>query len=212
MKKTINDPEELRLTHRQQILLRAGREFSSVLTEQQLRHMEVEKRVLGQVDPTTNEPCTDIYSVTDDGELTYMFAVHTVARHWYFHCYLHRTQAQYNRHLKKRTKRRLYGCVIPHISATQTEGLVADIHLIGEGLSEMTVVHEVIHAAGHWSRNLKILEAKKLSAPYSGRLIVREELQCRTVESATLQILNRVRGFGFRCIPLIETDLYCHAA
>lgn len=201
------------LSYRQQIELRAGRKLSVVLSEHQQRHLAWRKRLLGEVDPATGEPSANLYAVTEDGEQTFMFTVSTAAPLWYLHCYIHRNHEQFNRHNKTRSKRRLHGCVVPRrIDDAQKEGLLADIHLIADELNEMVVVHEAIHAAGYLARSLTTLEAKALAARHvmgsPSAVVWREEIQCRTVEIATRQILTALRSLHLPCISLIDADIY----
>lgn len=202
-----------RLSHEQQLALRVGQPLASVLTEQQQRHLAWRKRLLGEVRPETGAPSAYLFSVTEDGEQTLMFKVTTAAPQWYWHCYIHRNHEQFNRYNKSRSKRRLYGCFTPRrIDGSQNGGLLADIHLMADGLSELVVVHEAIHAAGYLARSLTTLEAKALAAPYvmgsQSALAWREEIQCRTVEYTCKQIVFALRSFGIHCTPLIDSEIF----
>jgi len=207
----MNKPNPTLLTRQQQINLRAGHHVDTVLDETQKRHLAWRKRLLGEVLPEFNAPSAYLYALHDDGALTLMFPVKTLAPQWCFHCYVHPDNVHYKSHVKSRSKQLLAGCVSPRKRHDQNDGLLADIHLIADHISELVLVHELIHAAGYLSRVLLTLEAKALAAPFcqssQSALMWREEIQCRTVEFAIKQILPTLRALEIPCERLRYAEL-----
>jgi hypothetical protein len=199
------------LTRSQQIAIIAGQNLDMILTDAQKRHLQWRKKVLGELSPETAAPTALLYAVHKDGSLTYMFHAVTFVPRWYVHGYIHQTFEHLRRHFKSRSERDISGCMICKHPKPGKEGLLAEIHLVAEGLSELTVVHEAVHAAGYLSRILDATEAKKLAAPYlSGTrssLVWREEIQCRTVEVLTKQIVMTLHALGIPCISLREAQI-----
>jgi hypothetical protein len=194
------------LTNNQQTRLIAGKSMDLVLTDKQKQYLQWRKKVPGELSPETQAPGFYLHAVNQDGSLTFQFKVKTIAPQWYVHIYVHPTGLHFHKHLKSRSNETVLGCLICNVKAHQKEGLMADIHLCAEDLSELTVIHETVHAGGYLSRILDIKDAKTIAAPYiqdtSNLLKCREEIQCRTVEFLSRQIVMVLHTLNISCIPL----------
>ncbi|MBK1620346.1 hypothetical protein CKO42_18255 [Lamprobacter modestohalophilus] len=197
--------------HEQQIALLAGETPERLLDARQQRHLNWRKRLLGVVDTETGAPSGRVFSIALDGALTLMFQVKSLSPQWYFHCYLHRDSQQFMRFNRSRSKQVFYGCVMPRNASNQRSGLLADIHLIREGLTELTIVHESVHAAAHLAFVLGVADAKALAAPYmcgsESARVWREEIQCRTVELCCKQILLNLRALSVEAVPMVDASI-----
>ncbi|MDI1277279.1 hypothetical protein [Methylobacter sp.] len=204
---------EPRLTHRQQVDLMTGKSIEWVLNDKQKRHLQWRKKVLGELSLETNAPSFYLYALHEDGCLTYQFKLKTLSPLWYAHTYLHPTRAHFHKHNKSQSKEMIFGCVLCKVKPNQKEGLLADIHLLADGLSELTIIHEAVHAAAYLSRVIDNQEAKTLAAPYvrwshnDNNLMCREEIQCRTVEFLSKQIVMHLRALGVLCVPIHDADI-----
>lgn len=181
---------EPRLTRQQQVELVSGKPMADVLTEPQKRHMQWRKKVKGEVSAETDTPSFYLFAVNDDGRLTYQFKVKTLSPKWYVHVYVHSTWEHFKKHHKTRSDRMISGAMFCKVNSLKTGGLLADIHFLADGLSELTVIHESVHAAAYLTRILSDQEAKELAVPYlygdrHNLMRCKEEIQCRTVEFLT---------------------------
>lgn len=105
----------------------------------------------------------------------------------------------------------LYGATWLTDFDDQNEGVLAEIHLVADGLSELTIIHEAVHAGANLARAVTPLDAKKLAASLThsqSAIMWREELQCRTVEIVTLAILAKLKHLNIPCQPLRESRIY----
>lgn len=163
--------------------------------------------------PKTGAPTERVFALALDGTLTYMFLVKCFASQWHYHCYLHRDSARLHAFMKSRSKRAIAGCVCPRNAQRQRSGLLADIHLTMEGLTEFVIVHEAIHAAGQLLFVMRDGEAQALLRPYvmpSSLLHERdwrEEVQCLTVELCCKQILLNLRALSIPAVPLMDAEV-----
>lgn len=200
-----------RLSHEQQIALLAGAAPDSLLDAPQQRHLNWRKRLLGEVNADTGAPTGRVFSVALDGALTLMFQVKSLAPQWYFHCYLHRDSNRLLRFNNSRSKQALNGCVSVRNAPNQRGGLLAEIHLVIEGLTELTIVHESVHAAAHLAFVLGVVDAKALAAPYvrcsESARAWREKIQCRTVELCCKQILLNLRALSVEAVPMVDASI-----
>jgi len=198
---------EPRLTRSQQIELIAGNPITGVLNDKQKRHLQWRKKVRGELSPDTNAPHFYLHAVHEDALLTYQFKVKTVSLNWYVHIYIHPTWEHFQKHHTIRSDRILFGCV----QCRQKDGLLAEIHLLAKGLSELTVIHESVHAGVYLSRLIGNQEAKVLAAPYVSHkeniMICRDEIQCRTVELLSKQIVMFLHTLNIPCVPLRIADI-----
>ncbi len=194
------------LTNNQQTRLIAGKSMDLVLTDKQKQYLQWRKKVPGELSSETQAPGFYLHAVNQDGSLTFQFKVKTVAPQWYVHIYVHPTGLHFHKHFKSRSNETFLGCLICNVKAHQKEGLMADIHLCAEDLSELTVIHETVHAGAYLSRILDIQDAKTIVAPYiqdtSNLLKCREEIQCRTVEFLSKQIVMVLHTLNIPCTPL----------
>lgn len=96
--------------------------------------------------------------------------------------------------------------MLSKVNAHQKEGLMAEIHLLADGLTELTVIHEAVHASAYLLRNVDNQEAKAIAAPYvrnAGNIsMYREEIQCRTVELISQQIVMVLHALNIPCVPM----------
>jgi|GEM_PF-3165700 len=202
---------EPRLTRQQQIALIAGNPIADVLNDKQKRHLQWRRKVRGELSPDIDEPSFHLFAVHEDGQLTYQFQVQTLSPKWYVHVYVHSTWEHFKKHHKTRSEQVVLGCVICKVSNIQTGGLLAEIHLLAVGLSELTIVHESVHTAAYLARILSTPEAKELAAPYVGdkgnMLKCREEIQCRTVELLTKQTVMYLQMLGLSCVAIRNAEI-----
>ncbi|MFZ4538658.1 hypothetical protein [Propionivibrio sp.] len=199
------------LSRTQQIALLAGNSVCDVLDERQKKHLAWRRRLYGEINPETSAPTFFLHTLYANGSYIKMFHIKTLVTQWFLHCYIHSCQETYRRVTRSRPQYVYSGCVIPRKKSLQAGGLVADIHLISEGLSETTIVHEVIHAAAYLSRILSdkaILELIKPYAVMPAMFAKREELQCRNVELIVKQIAMALRALGISVVPLAEADVF----
>lgn len=199
------------LTRQQQVNLRAGHPIASVLDAAQQRHLAWRKRLHGAVLPEFNAPSAYLYALHASGAQVLMFPLKTLAPEWYFHCYVVPDMVTFRQHHKTRDQRNFSGCVCPRQQSHQTQGLLADIYLVAQDLTESVVVHEAVHAAGYLSRVVTTLGAKRLANPFvtqtQNLIVCREEIQCRTVEFIVKQTLLALRALQVQCIPLLEAEI-----
>lgn len=204
---------EPRLTYRQQVDIMAGKPIPLVLDNKQMRHLQWRKKLLGELSPETSAPSFYLYALHEDGCLTYQFRLKTLSPMWHIHTYLHPTRAHFHKHHKSQSKEMIFGCVLCKVKPHQKDGLLADMHLLADGLSELTIIHEAVHAAAYLSRVIDNKEAKTLAAPYvrwsdnDNNLKCREEIQCRTVEFLSKQIVMHLRTLGLPCVPIHDADI-----
>ena len=195
------------LTHGQQTRLIAGKSIAIVLTDKQKHHLQWRKKVRGELSSDTKKaPSFYLYAVHEDGCLTYQFKVKTISPQWYVHTYIHPTWPHFQKHCKTRSKQIVLGCVINRFDPHRQGGLLAEIHLLADGLTELTVIHEAVHASAYLSRNIDNQEAKAIAAPNvrnAGNILqCREEIQCRTVEFISQQIVMVLHALNIPCVPM----------
>ena len=199
------------LTDNQQTKLIAGNSMDSVLTDKQQQYLKWRKKVPGELLPETQAPSFYLHALQQDGSLTFQFKVKTIAPQWYVHIYVHPNKVHFHKHLKSRSNETVFGCLICRVKTYHTEGLMADIHLCAEDLSELTVIHEAVHAGAYLSRILDIKDAKTIAAPYiqdtSNLLRCREEIQCRTVEFLSKQIVMILHTLNIPCTDLRSASM-----
>lgn len=194
------------LTNDQQTRLIAGKSIAIVLTDKQKHHLQWRKKVRGELSPDTKVPSFYLYAAHEDGCLTYQFKVKTISPQWHVHTYIHPTWPHFQKHFKTRSKQMVLGCVINRFVPYRQGGLLAEIHLLADGLTELTVIHEAVHASAYLSRSIDNQESKAIAAPYvrnAGNLLqCREEIQCCTVEFISQQIVMVLHALNIPCVPM----------
>ncbi len=194
------------LTHEQQVQLLAKYPLAEVLSEQQLRHLQWRKKIHGETAAPQLTPSALVHSVHVDGALTHMFSVNTLAPQWYWHCYIYPDTARYNKATNTSANAPAAACFICCKRSQQTEGLLGELHFNQTELSELVVMHELIHGACYLGRILLPDEAKTIAAPYvrknQSSMAQREEIVCRTVEMGVKEITITLRTLGLACVPI----------
>lgn len=194
------------LTHEQQVQLLAQYPLTEVLTEQQMRHLQWRKKIYGETAAPHLTPSALVHAVHVDGALTHMFAVSTLAKQWYWHCYIHPDTARYNKATNTSANAPAAACFVCCQRLHQTEGLLGELHFDRTELSELVVMHELIHGACYLGRILRPDEVKTIAAPYVRKnhspMAQREEIACRTVEMGLKEITIALRTLGIDCTPI----------
>jgi hypothetical protein len=147
-----------------------------------------------------------------EGGITTSFDVPTLSPSWRLSVFIHPTSDA----LKKLGRYRsgggyLHGTTWIVHADDQKDGVLAEIHLVADRLSELTIIHEAVHAGAYLARTLGVLDAKKLAANYTtsqSTIMWRDEIQCRTVEIVTLAIVAQLERLNIPCSPLRKSSLY----
>lgn len=192
----------------QQVRLMARLPITEVLSEKQLKHLVWRGRLLADNHEDEGRCLPHVYALDTEGNLTYRFSVSTFAPQWHFHVMVHPTSRHLHKYLGSRNSIEVLGTMQCRNRMRQKEGLLAEINLVAEKLSEGTVVHETIHAAGHLARIINVIEARKLAARVtttSNSIVWRSEIQCWTVDIAVPQILKMLDTLEISCVPLRQS-------
>lgn len=200
-----------RIQPNQQLFLLTRRPLENVLTETQLEELSASGKLLAS-DCDDKKPCKlHIHMLDADGNRVYRFSVSTYSPKWHVDVFVHDTHALMLKNTKSRPNSRAQAITLAQYEPGQKEGLLAELHFSAEGLSELIVVHEAVHAGGHLARHLGVIDAKKLASRITNSQSTinwREEIQCRTVELICKEIVTALTLCQIPCIPLIKASLY----
>lgn len=199
-----------RIREDQQIRLMAKLPMAEVLDERQIRHLARRGKLLAENHEDEGRSLPHVYAIDPEGNLTYRFSVSTLVPQWHLHVLVHPTSAHLNKYLNSRSKRTLLGVMMVRNRGRQIEGLLAEINLVAEGLTETTIIHEAIHAGSHLALILPEPEVRKHTALISQNRDIRtlrEEVLCWTVDVAVKHTVMSLAAINIPCASLRTGEL-----
>lgn len=203
------DPEWIRAD--QQVRLLANRPLASVLTEVQLRYIEQNGILLAE-NHASRAPCDffQIHSIDACDNRVYRFSTRTLSPKWHVDVFVHSSGERLLNNVKFRSRRPVDGLSLDQTEPGQKESLLTALHFSTPSLTELVVIHEAVHAGALLARTLDVIAAKKLAAKVTtsqSTIKWREEIQCRTVEIISKEIVSTLALWGIPCTPMKDASL-----